>query len=281
MSVLYASMGLMLVTRRDMAHRVKIFHGQAYIDCAVDGDDNSNTCVSDFTVEKTFNFNAGYSFGASLLVSALMSFGQSFFHREHMYSTLSYVDSVIGTSLMTFSVAVVTGGQGMSTLILMILNTTMYEIGIYLHDIGYWNGQAADTYNYRGRYILLVMLNFITLGVNIAALVEYWLISSIPAFIPLIGLTWFLHFIMMRFFTFRYFYGTLPGIIKKSRREERSMFKDSGDDTGVTRFYVVNKEDEFVIDWFDSWKGGINLFFKLFVSITFYVGTNTIKITYK
>lgn len=279
MSVLYGSLGIMLLTRRDMVHRVKIFHGQAYIDCSVDGDNDPNTCVSDFTVEKTFNFNAGYSFGGSLLISSLMSLGQAFFHKPHMYSTFSYLDSLFGTSLMTFSVAVVTGGQGMSTLILMILNTAMYETGIYLHDKGFWDGQAGDTYNYRGRYLLLVTLNFITLSVNIAALIEYWSVSHIPTFIPMVGVAWFIHFIMMRYFTFRYFYATLPTIIKKSKKEERSMFKT--DDKGVTRYYVISKEDPFAVDWLDSWKGGINLFFKLFVALIFYVGTNTIKITYK
>lgn len=278
MGILYSIVGLLLVTRRDGAHRVKIFHGQAYIDCAVDGDDDPDTCVSDFTVEKTFNFNAGYVFGSSLLMSGFFHVVQAFIHESHHYSKLSYVDALLSTSLMTFCVAVVTGGQGMSTLVLMILNTAMYEIGIYLHDMGFWEGKANDPYNYRGRYLLLVTLNAITLGVNIVALTEYWWVSSIPVFIPMIGLTWYLHFIMLRFFSYRYFYATLPSIIRKAQREERSMFKTDGD---LTRYYAVRKEDQYVIDWFDSWKNGINFFFKMFVSLTFYLGTNSIKITYK
>lgn len=281
MGILYGVVGILLVTRRDMAHRVKIFHGQAYIDCDVDGDNDSNTCVSDFTVVKTFNFNAGYSFGGSLLISSILTLTQSIFHKGHMYSKLSYLDSLLGTTLMTFSVAVVTGGQGLSTLILMILNTAVYEIGIYVHDMGFWKGQASDPYNFKTRYALLTTLKMITMGVNLTALIEYWTVSEIPAFIPLMGLSWFGHFLMLRYFTFRYFYGTVPVILGKAQKEERSMFKSSGDDTGVTRYFVISKEDPFVIDWFDSWKYGITLFFKLFVSLVFYVGTNAIKIEYK
>lgn len=277
MGSLYSIVGLLLVTRRDGSHRVKIFHGQAYIDCAVDGDNDPNTCVSDFSVEKTFNFNAGYMFGSSLLLSGFFQILQAFLHKSHHYSRISYLDSIFATSLMTFSVAVVTGNQGMSSLILMVLNTFMYETGIYLHDIGFWMGKAIDPYNFRGRYLLLVALNGITLGVNIVALIEYWSVSKIPAFIPVIGVSWYIHFIMMRFFTFRYFYATLPSIIRKAKREERSMFKTDQD---LDRYYAVRKEDQYVVDWFDSWKNGINFFFKMVVSLTFYLGTQTIKITY-
>lgn len=269
-------MGLLLVTRRNGSHLVKLFYGQAYIDCAVDGDNDPNTCISDFSVKKTFNFNGGYMFGSSLLLSGFFSLLQTFLHKQHHYSKILYLDSIFATSLMTFSIAVVIGNRNLSTLLLMVLNTFMYEISIYLHDIGFWTGKIIDPYNFRGRYILLIVLNGITLGVNIVALIEYWSTSKIPAFIPVMGVAWYFHFIMIRFFSYRYFYATLPLIIKKVSREERSMFKMDQD---LDRYYVIKKEDPYVVDWFDSWKGGINFFFKMLVTLTFYFGTHVFKIT--
>jgi hypothetical protein len=276
MGVVYGIVGLLIITRRNLSHRVKIYHGQAYIDCAVDGDSDPNTCVSDYTVEKTFTFNAGYSFGTSLLLSSFFHFVQAAVHEKHHYSKVSYLDALLSTSLMTFSIAVITGSQGLSALILMILNTIMYEVGIYVHDMEFWKGLAVEPYQFRIRYLMLISLNATTLGVNVAALIEYWSVSHIPVFIPLIGVSWYLQFIMLRFFTYRYFYATLPSIIRSAQREERSMFK-SGD---VDRFHAIRKEDQYVIDWFDSWKGGISFFFKIFVTLIFYVGTNAIQITY-
>lgn len=279
MAVTYAVMGGLLVLRRDEAHRVKIYHSQAYIDCDVDGDNDPHTCVSAFTVIKAFSFNAGYVFGASLVISSILALIQMGLQKNHMYSRIYYVDTIISNSLMTFAVAVVTGIQGLFTLILMMLNTIMYEAGIYIHDRGYWTGKASEPYDNKGRLFILMLLNFTTLSVNVAALIEYWHVSNIPAFIPLIMLTWFSHFLMLRFFTFRYFYGTMSAVLKRGLKTERTLFK--GEATELSRYEVVVKEEPFVVDWFDSWKNGINFFFKLVVVLSFFVGTNEIKIYYK
>ena len=285
LAIIYAVVGGLLIVRRDEVHRVKVYHGQAYIDCAVDNDDDPYTCVSDYTVIKLFSFNAAYVFGASLILSSIFAIIQMAVQVDHMYSTVYYVDTMFTNSLMTFAVAVVTGVQSTSTLVLMMLNTIMYETGMYIHDVGFWKSSSTVPYNRRGRLLIYITLNFITLAVNLAALIEYWHVSTIPLFIPLIMLMWFIHFIMLRYFTFRYFYGTSAGIMKRGLKSERISLFGEGEGTpageGKTRYEVVSREADFAIDWHDSWKNAINFFFKVSVGIIFYVGTNRVKIVYK
>lgn len=281
MAVCYAVVGGLLVLRRDEAHRVKIYHSQAYIDCDVDGDDDPYTCVSGYTVVKTMSFNAGYVFGSSLVISSILSMIQMGLQKNHDYSRIYYVDTIVSNSIMTFAVAVVSGIQGLFTLILMMLNTTMYETGMYLHDKGFWESNAGVQYRNKSRLIVLILLNGITLSVNVAALGEYWSVSDIPSFIPLLTLMWVIHFLLLRFFCFRFFYGTMSSLVKRGLKGERdTLFKSEGG-TELTRYQVAIKEDPFVVDWFDSWKNGINFFFKMAIALSFYIGTNNIKIYYK
>lgn len=281
LAVLYSIAGGLLILRRDTAHRVKIYHQQAYIDCAVDGDDDPYTCVSDYTVVKTLSFNAGYVFGWSLLMSGILSLLQIMFQRNHVYSTVYYVDTVVSNSIMTFAVAVVTGVQGLSTLILMMMNTIVYELGMYYHDRKYWESPCDVPYNRRGRFFTYALLNLITLSINLAATIEYWHVSHIPSFIPLIMLVWFTHFIMLRYFAYRYFYGTLPAVLKKGLKSERDTLFEKVGETPSTKYDIIVKEDSFCIDWHDSWKNAINFFFKMSIGLVFYIGTNNVKITYK
>ena len=282
MATSYAVMGGLLVLRRDEAHRVKIYHSRAYINCDVDGDDDPYTCISDYTVVKTFSFNAGYVFGSALVISAILSLIQMGLQKSHVYSTVYYTDTVISNSLMTFAVAVVSGIQGMFPLILMMMNTTMYEAGIYLHDMGYLNSLAGEPYNNKAKLFVLILLNLFTLSVNIFAVIDYWAVSVIPAFIPMVMLIWFTHFIMLRFVSFRFFYGTTSAILKRGMKSERdSFFKNKGDGSDITKYQVILKEEPFSIDHFDSWKNGINFFFKMTIAATFFVGTNNVKIYYK
>lgn len=277
----YAVMAGALILRRDTAHRVKVYHGQAYIDCAVDGDDNPYTCVSDYTVLKLFSFNAAYVFGAALMVSAVFCVIQMGYQRRHEYSVVYYADSLLSNSIMTFAVAVVTGVQSSSALLLMAINTVMYEVGMYYHDVGYWAADAGTGAcpSSATRFTLYVVLNFITLSVNLVATAEYWHVSAIPAFIPLIMLTWFTHFIMLRFFTFRYFYGTLPSVLRRAADgETASLFKSTT--SPPTTYDVVRREDPYSVDWQDSWKNGLNFFFKVAVAAIFFVGTSEVEITY-
>lgn len=281
LAVSYALMGGFLVLRRDDAHRVKIYHSRAYINCDVDGDDDPSTCVSDYTVVRTFSFNAGYVFGSALVISSILAIIQMGLQKNHNYSRVYYVDTIISNSLMTFAVAVVSGIQGMFPLILMMMNTTMYEAGIYLHDIGYWKSPASKPYNNKAKLFVLILLNFFTLSVNVFAVIDYWSVSAIPVFIPMVMLIWFTHFIMLRFFCFRYFYGTLSAALKRGIKSERDSFFDKGSETQLTKYELIVKEDPYIIDWFDSWKNGINFLFKLTVAATFFIGTNNVKIYYK
>ena len=282
MAVSYAIMGGFLVLRRDNAHRVKIYHSRAYINCDVDGDNDPYTCISDYTVVRTFSFNAGYVFGSALVLSSIFSIIQMGLQKKHVYSTIYYADTIISNSLMTFAVAVVSGIQGMFPLILMMMNTTMYESGIYLHDMGFWNSPANKPYNNRGRLLILILLNFFTLSVNVFAVIDYWSVSKIPVFIPMVMLIWFAHFIMLRFVSFRYFYGTMLAVLKRGIKSERMSFFDKDEaGSGITKYQLVVKEEPFSIDHFDSWKNGINFFFKMTVAATFFIGTNNVKIYYK
>jgi hypothetical protein len=282
MALSYAVMGGFLVLRRDNAHRVKIYHSRAYINCDVDGDDNPYTCISDYTVVRTFSFNAGYVFGSALVLSSLFATMQMGLQKKHVYSTIYYIDTIISNSQMTFAVAVVSGIQGMFPLVLMMMNTIMYESGMYLHDIGFWSSPANKPYNNKGKLFVLILLNFFTLLVNVFAVIDYWSVSKIPIFIPMVMLLWFLHFIMLRFVCFRYFYGTMSAILKRGLKSERDSFFDKGGEGGgITKYQLVVKEEPFSIDHFDSWKNGINFFFKMIIAVTFYIGTNNVKIYYK
>lgn len=280
--IIYFAVGILLVKKRDDAHRVEIYHSQAYIDCDVDGDNDPNTCVSDYTVVKTFRFNAGYVFGSSLIISGFFSFLQALLQKNHGYSVIYYVDTLISNSIMTFAVAVISGIQGLFILIMMMLNTFMYEMGIYLHDIGYWNGNAIVPYHNKKRFLLLVLINLMTLSVNVAALIEYWSVSIIPFFIPLIMFLWFSHFVMLRFITYKYFYGTLPPVVKRGiDKKESELVFFKGNVPDMPRYDLIRKIEPYVIDWYDHWKYSINLFFKISIGLLFYISTENIKITYK
>lgn len=275
-----------MVIRRDDAHRVKVYHGQAYIDCNVDGDNNTSTCLSDFTVVSAFRFNAGYVFGSALCIAAMLSLVELLNHKHHMYSKIYYYDSIIVNSLLTFAIAVVCGTQEASTLILLILNTIMYEAAIYIHDIGFWTTGTFVGYNHWGRISVLILLNVVTWVVILVGLIEYWSKSSsqIPSFVPVIGIFGFLHMSLIRFFHYRYFYGTVPSkIIDVGDKESQNLFgkEKYNMKSSRSKYDTLIKVDPFVVDWGDSWKNVINLTFRFVMGLTFFVGTNTIKITYK
>lgn len=282
MALAYSVMGALLVLRRDDAHRVKIYHSRAYINCDVDGDDDPYTCISDYTVVRTFSFNAGYVFGSALVLSTIFALIQMGLQKRHVYSSIYYIDTIISNSLMTFAVAVVSGIQGMFPLILMMMNTTMYEAGIYLHDIGFWNSPANKPYNNKRKLFVLILLNFFTLAVIVFAVIDYWSVSKIPVFIPIVALVWFVHFIMLRFVSFKFFYGTMLTVLKRGIKSERDSFFDKGEvGNGITKYQLIVREEPFSVDHFDSWKNGINFFFKMTVAATFFIGTNNVKIYYK
>lgn len=282
--VCYGTMGGFLVIRRDDAHRVKVYHGQAFLDCDVDGDNDSNTCLSDFTVLGTMQVNAGYVFGAALCIAAILSLGDLATHKEHMYSKVYYYDAIVVNSILTFGIAVVCGTQELSTLILLCLSTFMYETGIYVHDMGFWASGIFVGYNHWGRVSVLIMLNVITWSVILSGLIEYWVKSDLPKFIPTVGVFGFIHMVMMRLFHFRYFYGTVPGKLSTvSDKEVVTMF-DKGPysiEASKTKYETLIKIKPFVVDWGDSWKNILNLTFRMIVGILFFVGTDTVKITYR
>lgn len=282
--ICYAIIGIFMITRRDNSHRVKVYHGQAYIDCNVDNDNNSDTCLSDFTVLSAFRFNAGYVFGSAFCIAALLSLYEVLRHKQHMYSTVYYFDAIIVNSIITFGIAVLCGTQELSTLVLLVLNTFMYEAGVYVHDIGYWNSSTFEGYNHWGRISVLILLNVITWGVILSGLVEYWAKSDIPKFIPMLGIVGMIHMIMLRTLHFRFFYGTVPGkIVNVSDQESQKLFdtKPYSAKASQTKYTTLVKTDPYVVDWGDSWKNIINITFRVFVGLVFYVGTDTIKITYK
>ena len=72
----------------------------------------------------------------------------------------------------------------------------MYEAGVYVHDIGYWNSSTFEGYNHWGRISVLILLNVITWGVILSGLIEYWAKSDIPKFIPMLGIVGMIHMIM-------------------------------------------------------------------------------------
>jgi magnesium-transporting ATPase (P-type) len=280
----YSIIGGMMVLRRDDAHRVKVYHGQAYIDCNVDGDNDPNTCLSDFTVLSSFRFNAGYVFGSAFCIAAVLSLVELLKHKQHAYSVIHYYDAIIVNSLITFGIAVICGTQELSTLVLLGLNTFMYEAGIYVHDIGYWNSGTFEGYKHWGRISVLMLLNIITWAVILTGLIEYWSKSNIPKFIPTLGVFGMIHIIMLRIFHYRFFYGTVPGkIVDVSDKEAQKLFDDKPYSTKAsqTKYETLVKVKPFVVDWGDSWKNIINLTFRMVIGLVFFVGTNTIKITYR
>lgn len=282
----YSVLGGLLVLKRDDAHRVKVYHGQAYIDCDVDGDDNPDTCLSDFTVISAIRFNAGYVFGAALCIAAMLSLAELLYHKQHVYSKIYYYDAIVVNSLLTFGIAVICGTQEIATLILLMLNTFMYEAAIYVHDMGFWESGTFEGYNHWGRISILILLNFVTWVVILAGMIEYWAKSSsqIPVFIPIIGIVGFIHMIFMRLFHYRYFYGTVPGkIVDVSDKESQQLFDDKpyNKKASQTKYETLTKVNPFVVDWGDSWKNILNIVFRFIVGLTFIVGTNSIKITYQ
>lgn len=282
----YSVLGGLLVLRRDYAHRVNVYHGQAFIDCDVDGDNNPDTCLSDFTVISAFRFNAGYVFGAALCLSAIFSLVELLYQKNHMYSKVYYLDAIVVNSLMTFGIAVVCGTQEAATLVLLMLNTFMYEAAIYIHDIGFWSSGTFEGFSHWGRISVLILMNFVTWSVILAGLIEYWAKSSsqIPSFIPVLGIFGFVHMLLLRTFHYRYFYGTVPGkIIDVSDKESQKLFDNEPYNTksSQTKYETLLKVNPFVVDWGDSWKNILNLGFRFSVALAFFIGTNTIKITYQ
>lgn len=280
----YSVIGGMLVLRRDDAHRVQVYHGQAYIDCKVDGDNDPNTCLSDFTVVSSFRFNAAYVFGSAFCISALFSLIELLLHKEHMYSVVYYYDAILVNSLLTFGIAVICGTQELSTLVLLALNTFMYEAGIYVHDMGFWKSGTFVGYNHWGRISVLILLNVITWLVILSGLIEYWSKSDLPKFIPTLGIFGIVHMIMLRTFHYHYFYGTVPAKISRvSDKESQKLFDNEPYNARAsqTKYESLVKVDPFVVDWADSWKNIINFSFRTIIGLVFYIGTNTMKITYK
>jgi hypothetical protein len=282
--ICYAVLGGMMVLRRDNAHRVKIYHGQAYIDCDVDGDNNKNTCLSDFTVVSSFRFNAGYVLGTAFCIAAIMSLVELARHKTHMYSTFYYYDAIIVNSLLTFCIAVICGTQELSTLILLSLTTFVYEAGIYIHDIGYWKSETYSSYDHWGRISVLIFLNIITWSIIITGLVEYWNKSDLPIFISILGIVGAIHMMMLRIFHYRYFYGTLPAKIEDvNDKESQKLFDNEpyNSKSSQTKYETVVKVSPYVIEWNDHWKNVINITFRLIIGIVFYIGTDEIIITYQ
>lgn len=284
--ICYSVLGGVLVLRRDDAHRVKVYHGKAYIDCDVDGDNDSNTCLSDFTVVHSFRFNAGYVFGSALCIAGIMSLVEIIYHKQHMYSNIYYYDAIVVNTLLTFGIAVVCGTQELATLVLLMLNVFMYESAIYVHDIGFWNSGTFDGYNHWGRISILILLNVVTWVVILSGLIEYWVNSTteLPMFIPTIGIIGFINMILMRFFHYHYIYGTIPGkIVDVTDKESQKLFDKEpyNNKSSQTKYETLLKVNPFVVEWGDSWKNICNLLFRMTVGIAFFVGTNTIKITYR
>jgi len=280
---MYTIFTSIMLIRKDDSHRVRVYHGKAYIDCDVDGDNNSGTCLSDFTVISAFRFNAGYVFGAAFLFAAIIALLEVIQHKRHMFSTLIYYDNVVVNSLITFGVAVIAGTQEASTLILLVLISILYESSIYVHDMGFWGSPSNTSYNHWGRIVVIILFNMITWCVVLAGLIEYWISSAsqLPIFVPMLGMVGMAHMLMVRIFHYRYFYGMIPYKIRHASVVETTRLFDDKFDSGINKYDLVVKHDPYVVDWGDSWKNILNVSFRFIVGTIFIVGTNNVKIIYR
>lgn len=275
----YLSLGTFLLVRNDSAHKVKIYHGQAYIDCEIDGDDNTNTCVSDFTVKDALYFSSDFMLGLAMSFAALFSLLDLLIKKSHKYSIFQYTDAVIVNPLFIFTVAVLCGNQELSTLILIGINTFMCESGIYIHDMGYWKSRSDKKYNHSKRINVLIVLNMITWSVIFIGLIDYWRFSSIPLYIPFMASLCLIHIFSLRLFHYKYFYRTIAGKLQpKVFAENKKLIATP--EIYETKYEKILKLDPYVVDWGDSVKNILNLFFRTSIILIFIVGTNYVKITY-
>lgn len=279
----YAVMSLLLVRNREDAYRVKIAHGQMYIDCDVDGDDNKNTCVTDFTVEKVYIFNTAYVLGASLAVSAVCMILQSFLHRRRcMTCKLYYVDAVVATTLFTLAIAVVAGLQELSTLVLLLLNTLMYHLGCYVHDHEFWGSSVMEYKNSMWFFIVLTVINAVTLSVILLNLLLSHVVSYVHTFVSFMTIVWIAHFFIVVYVGFRNKYSTVPSIVERSARlnKQKTMVSIGRAPPMSTVFEVVKDNEPNVLDFFHSIRYFVDFSMKLTIAVAFYLSTENLIITF-
>lgn len=275
---------------------MRIYHGQAFLDCDVDGDNDSRTCVSDFQVVDSFPIDSGLLLAVAMLVSAIFAVAKFSKSKLHSYSVIRYYDSMITSPMFLVIVATISGTQEMSTLAAILMNSFMVEGGIYVHDMGYWNSRADKKYLQWHRLIVLHLLSIVNWSIVVGLMIEYAVESTLPVFIPFLSIFGLVYTILLRLTHYKYFYGTLSGHLKKMMvlnnvddedddpedDNENSMFKKKKH-SFYTKYEIIKKEsgDPEVIDFGETWPNLLSTVYKFLLCLVFYLGTNSVEIYYK
>jgi len=278
-ATIYFSLGITVFVRRDDAHRVRLYHGHAYIDCDVDGDNDPNTCLSDFTVVPTSIFNAGYVVGGALLAAAFLGVCDAIWNTPHRASAFVYIDGVLVNAALNFAIAATCGVQESLTLALMVLLTGLLYIGVATADRLTWMSPA------RSRTVIadLVFMasSLVIWFVILYSLDDYWATSYLPLYIPCMAAVACVAEFFNRYFVWSYFHRAVPRSLRLvDPEEDASLFGQKSNAFSVPLLESLDRADPYVIDWFDSVRNLSNLIARALVGVLFYFGTNDVTIKY-
>lgn len=278
-ALVYFSLGITVFVRKDDAHRVRLYHGHAYIDCEVDGDNDPGTCLSDFTVVPISIFNAGYVVGGALLAAAFLSVCDAIWNTAHRASYFVYLDGVIVNAALNFAIAATCGVQESLTLALMVLLTGLLYLGVATADRLTWASPA------RSRTVVadLVFLasSLVVWFVILYSLNDYWSTSYLPLYIPSMAAVACVAEFFNRWYVWSFFHRSVPNSLRiLDPEEDASLFGQKSNAFSVPLLESLDRSDPFVVDWFDSVRNLSNLIARTLIGILFYVGTNDITIKY-
>lgn len=274
----YMALSITLFTYDGGSHRVKIFHSQAFIDCAVDGDGDPNTCVSDFTVLPSFTFDAAYVFGGAFLAAAACAMHDII--KAPGPSRALYVESTVADALFGGGIAVVCGTQEVSTLALLVSISAILHGATYAHDQLVWGSprRARPAPLYAAVFLAVTCIHW---SVILVALWDYWARSSLPLYIPMLGVTGAAHALVTRLQHANFYSRVLPSLDPGTGADTESLHGSVITRSTPTLLQRISKTEPTLLAWHDSERHVANAVERVLVAALFLYGSARVDIDYE
>lgn len=259
--LIYGVLGSLIILSEKLRNtKIQLFQAKAFLDCDVDNDNDENTCVSSYTLDRSIEIPLQVFVACAYIISSLSYFLMIVVHVNHELSIFKYVDNILSNTIFMFTFALIGGIQEVKFLAILTTCIFTLELLYAYHDFN------LDT-SITGKLFITIWILQIVIWTTIIVSTALYIVNAypIPWFIPTyvyIGLTFN---IMIRIFHLRFYYHIIPKKLGYNR---------------VETYKTIQQEQPFYIDWSESWTNTMFLLQRISIGMILHFGLNQYKISY-
>ena len=259
--ITYFTISILLITDIKINNfYIQLFQAKSFIDCDVDLDNSTHTCVSAYTLERSIKVPIQTIVASSFALASIFQFCLLVIHQSRDISIFKYLDNIIVNSINYFLICIIGGIQEVKFLILLITCVFCIELLYTYHD---YNLDTAIT----SKLCFTLWIIQFCIWIIIFFSTGFYVLNSypIPTFIPLYVYYGLAFILFIKVFHLRFYYYLIPKKIGYNQVETHETIKNSS-----PLYY----------DWLESWCNIAYLLQRCGLAAIYYYGSKEYHITY-